>query len=308
MNLNHTQSSTNNILDYLLANHYEKRQPSRHTSAHWQLFGSSQHIEKVDNEYKLRGIGFGEYKEASITNSLLTAPTRLYLAILLQRLNLKYREALTKLALSTNRILCHDMVRMALTIQLLASHLPNLEGKKIAIIGDGYGTMGSLLKMLFPNCQVTYINLGRTLAFDVLYTARAHPDAHHTLITNGSEPTSDGFNYVEAEKVFEIGAQADLFINIVSMQEMNPSIILEYVQLMRSQPNEVWFYCCNRLEKRLPDGTITRFSEYGWQGEDSFSVDELCPWHQLAPMNRPPFFRKFDGPIHHRLARLHRAC
>lgn len=307
MYLNNMPSGIVNILDYLQSNYYEKLESSRHTSAHWEQFGSFQHIEKVGGDYSVGGIGFGEFKETSIANVLLTVPTRMYLAFLLQQLSLEYREALTKLVSSTNRILCYDMIRMAFTIRLLAKHFPNLGSKKIAVIGDGYGTMGSLLKILFPNCQVTYINLGRTLAFDVYYTSRVHPDAHHVLITNRSEFTRDGFNYIEAEKVFEIKAKADLFINIASMQEMNPDVIREYIELMRSQPKEVWFYCCNRIEKRLPDGTVTRFSEYGWKKEDVTLVDELCPWHQVAPMNRPPFFRKFDGPIHHRLVCLHRA-
>jgi len=254
----------------------------------------------------LDGIGFGEDKKISPVNLLLTTPTRLYLAFQLARLDSKYRVALKKLAISTNRILCHDMVRMGLTIRLLAAHLPDLGVLRIAVIGDGYGTMGSLLKMLYPSCKITYINLGRTLAFDLLYTARTHPSAGHTLITNSSDPVGNDFNYIEAEKVFDINPQADLFINIASMQEMNPPIIREYFQLMRSQPDDAWFYCCNRVEKRLPDGTITRFKEYGWQPEDIQLVNELCPWHQVAPMNRPPFLRRLDGPTHHRLSRLRR--
>lgn len=306
MNSDNRPSSTAKILDYLRASYYEEVKRSRHTSAHWEEFGRFQHIEKIGDEYSLGGIGFGEYKKNSYTNFLLTTPTRLYLVFALRRLGLQYRKALKMLAVSTNRLLCYDMVRMALTIQFLATHFPNLGNKKIAVIGDGYGTMGSLLKILFPNCQVTYVNLGRTLAFDALYTARAHPGARHILIAKSGDSVSDDFNYIEAEKVFEIRPEADLFINIASMQEMNPAVIREYLELMRSQLSTVWFYCCNRVEKLLPDGTITRFREYGWEKEDRIIIDELCPWHQVSPMNRPPFFRKFDGPTQHRLVCLHR--
>ena len=64
------------------------------------------------------------------------------------------------------------------------------------------------------------------------------------------------------------------------------------------------FYCCNREEKRLPDGTITRFADYPWRGSDRVLVDERCPWHQRHYRFRPPFYRPFDGPTRHRLALL----
>ena len=118
-----------------------------------------------------------------------------------------------------------------------------------------------------------------------------------------NENKSD-FIYVEAEIVFQTLISADVFINIASMQEMDPHIIQKYFQMIRHQPQETYFYCCNRVQKTLPDGTITRFFEYGWEPEDAILVDELCPWHQEAPMNRPPFKYRFDGPTHHRLIKL----
>jgi hypothetical protein len=40
------------------------------------------------------------------------------------------------------------------------------------------------------------------------------------------------------------------------------------------------FYCCNREEKTLSDGTITRFKDYPWNSLDNIQIDDLCPWHQ----------------------------
>ena len=58
----------------------------------------------------------------------------------------------------------------------------------------------------------------------------------------------------------------NLVINIVSMQEMNPSVIREYFDDLRKRisDHDLYFYFCNRLEKSLPDGTVTRFFEYPW--------------------------------------------
>jgi hypothetical protein len=64
----------------------------------------------------------------------------------------------------------------------------------------------------------------------------------------------------------------------------------------------VYFYCCNRLEKTLPDGTITRFRNYPWKDDDKIIVDELCPWHQYYYSASFPFYHQYDGPVQHRLA------
>ncbi|MBI3608068.1 MAG: hypothetical protein HY207_08885 [Nitrospirae bacterium] len=64
------------------------------------------------------------------------------------------------------------------------------------------------------------------------------------------------------------------------------------------------FYCCNREEKTLPDGTVTCFAAYPWHEGDQILVDELCLWHQFYYVLRPLFFRPYDGPIRHRLVTL----
>jgi hypothetical protein len=302
----HLPNSAIKILDYLHHQYFQKIKPSDHTSAHWEEFGLFQKLEKLDDSYSLSGVGFGEYKKNSFLNFLISTPSRFYLEFLMSKLDSSYRTALNTLARLTNRILCYDMVRMALTIQLIDEKLGDLTGKKLVIIGDGYGTFGCLLKILYPCNRIIFINLGRTLAFDVFFTSRAYPKATHALLGDRGDPESDDFTYIEAEKVFKNFPKGNLFINIASMQEMNPSVISTYLSLMRSQENEAFFYCANRVEKVLPDGTITRFKDYGWHAKDLTLLSELCPWHQRAPMNRPPFFRKFDGPTWHSLTQLHR--
>ena len=54
----------------------------------------------------------------------------------------------------------------------------------------------------------------------------------------------------------------------------------------------------------LPDGTITRFSEYPWLLGDDVMDDQLCPLHQFYYAYNPPFYRPYDGPIRHRLVRF----
>ena len=202
-------------------------------------------------------------------------------------------------SLKSRQIFGYDVTRMSLTIEFLERNIGNLDSKSFCLIGDGYGRFGSILKSIFPNCKVIYINLGRTLLFDYFYTSKVFPKSNHLVIRTQSE-LSDDFSYIEAERYREIKFEAEIFINIASMQEMNMKTINEYFSLIKSQSHPIYFYCANRISKKLPDGSVINFNEYPWNSMRVL-VDELCPWHQKFPSIKPPFVRKFDGPVQHRL-------
>jgi hypothetical protein len=56
----------------------------------------------------------------------------------------------------------------------------------------------------------------------------------------------------------------DLAMNIASFQEIDPPLVREYFDDLRDVAGRrrLALYCCNREEKRLPDGTIIRFDDY----------------------------------------------
>lgn len=301
-------TSVTDILDYIHAHYYQRSEYSSQTSSHWRKFGELQSLEKRDGQYVLSGGGFGDYVAASKMHALRNIPTRLYLREMVKGCKPGNVRAAKELAKRAGRIFSYDTARMLMTSEFLEKHIGRLDGKRIAIIGDGYGTLGSLIKAINPGARIVYINLGRTLAFDVFYSNMAAPNLQHRLRSKRAETDEDNadFTYIEAEKVFEIEPQAEVFVNIASMQEMDPDVIRSYFDLIRKQRDDVFFYCCNRIEKSLPDGKITRFFDYGWKHSDQVLVDELCPWYQEAPLNRPPFRFRFDGPIHHRLVRIPR--
>ena len=58
------------------------------------------------------------------------------------------------------------------------------------------------------------------------------------------------------------GLKIDVFVSMSSMQEMTTTAISDYFKLI--QKSNAYFYCCNREEKKLPGGTVIRFSEYPW--------------------------------------------
>ena len=72
---------------------------------------------------------------------------------------------------------------------------------------------------------------------------------------------------------------------------------------MRSSSTESYFYCCNRVEKKLRDGSCINFNEYPWSENDTILFDEICPWLQKRPVSQIPFNKPFQ-PHQHRAVKL----
>jgi hypothetical protein len=309
-----------NDIEYLVHSYFNTKTAfSKVTSSHWQKYGKLQKITfktpksiilnaNKRNEIgytfstlKLKGGGFGDFKKLSVFNLFLNIPIFIYL-IFNSWANLKFKTFLTTFfyTIKSGQIFSNDVTRCALTVDYLKKNIGDLNSKTITIIGDGYGRLGCLIKLLFPKSRIIYINLGRTLLFDYYYSFKVFPKLQHKLVKNLINFTKD-FNYVEAEFYKELEIKSDVFVNIASMQEMNLEQINDYFTLIKKNPDQL-FYCCNRLSKKLPDNSVINFLEYPWQGFEILK-DELCPWHQKFPSLKPPFIRKFDGPTQHRLAR-----
>ena len=206
------------------------------------------------------------------------------------------------------------MIRQALTLALIDDEI-GIEtiSDPIVVIGDGFGAMGSLLalnKRILA--KIVVVNLTAPLLIDADFIDRSVEGVKMCLAIEAHEYE----HAVKDDSVRVVLVQADtaglirtrpvgLAINVASMQEMNPSVTENYFRLLRGAPgSRTVFYCCNRLEKTLPDGTVTRFLDYPWQVDDALLLDDLCPWHQFHYDIRPPFYHRYDGPVRHRLAIL----
>lgn len=189
-----------------------------------------------------------------------------------------------------NRQFTLDILRHVLTLSFLKSRgaLPSKD--RVLVIGDGFGTMASLVLMDDPRARVMSVNLDEGLELDREYIARAGEFYPRWL----------GIRARHAEFILQ-HSSFGLAINIASMQEMDTPEIAKYFRLIRR--HKAILYCANRLSKKLPDGTITRFKEYPW-GAHALNVDESCPWHQSYYANRFPFYFRYEGTHWHRLARL----
>jgi len=231
-----------------------------------------------------------------------------------------------KIAMRQRRVYDLDMMRQAISLAFMKDRLDGQpdSNSTVCVIGDGFGSMTALLVQSRSARVVLLVNLTRTLLVDLWYLKLALGEGFQQQVYLATEGA--GVSELVAElrsrggrETYVVALQAtdhsllrscaiDVAINIVSMQEMDPPIIAEYFGDLRA-PSDAhqegpFFYCCNREEKTLPDGTITRILEYPWEAGDRILEDELCPWHQRYYSRRPNFYHPYDGPIRHRLVRL----
>ncbi len=288
-------------------------------SSHWQKYHES--FSFIDGHFEgLVGFG-GSRKPRFFIFRLLELLMQLKFRKM-GGVNFRLNDQLAQgMALKQNRTYDLDLLRQSLTVSFLQTKVPDFmtPNSTVCVIGDGFSSMTSLLLQSKSAGKVVLINLNKTLLVDLCYLKLWMGDSVFEksvdLVTNKAE-LDDALSKQVCGTGNVIAIQAvnqdllehcpiELVINIASMQEMDPPIIDKYFRSMRAiKSKKILFYCCNRIQKKLPDGTVTKFKDYPWSADDEIVVDELCPWHQEFYSFRPPFFRKYDGPIQHRLVSL----
>ena len=278
-------------------------------SDHWIQFGSKTKM-VISNDEKyihINPVGFDDYKKSNILNNFLNIPVKIYLKKYRKQLNKKIYEKLLNAINLQGRVLSFNCFKQALSLNKILENDVDLNSSKIAIIGDGNGFLGILLKLLFPKIKIVQINLGKILLFDYLFSANSMIFDKLNIVLKKNDYINDSDCYfVPSNLVADISPKdIDIFFNIASMQEMKPVIIKKYFDLMRSQnTRKTFFYCCNRINKILSDGSNSSFDNYNWIENDKIIFDENCFWYNQAPMSRPPFIKKFDGPHKHKYVEL----
>jgi hypothetical protein len=215
-----------------------------------------------------------------------------------------------------NRLFTNDMLRQTFTLALMRNYLdfrsPDLCN---LVIGDGYGVLATLFALHAPHRKTIAVNLTKPLLLDLAYFTQAVPGAGLALVADG-----DGMRAALADDdIRMIGVRADdasciaeapigVAANVVSMQEMDPPVVADYFRLLRRNKAErTAFYCCNKLHKKLAEGTELKFSDYPWRPGNEILHDSVCSWSQWYYDKKPPFwhYRRGKGRvIWHRLAYL----
>jgi hypothetical protein len=224
-----------------------------------------------------------------------------------------------------NRAYDLDVLRQALSLAFLKARAPDhafAPPSTVCVIGDGFASFTALVLATASADRVVLVNLTKTLLVDLwylrLWMGESVFESSVDLVTDEAalaRALAKPADRAAGGRVVAIRADdhellrhcpVTVAINVASMQEMNVETIAAYFDDLRSSARHgpVVFYCCNREEKTLPDGTLTRFRDYPWRVADRVLIDELCPWHQQYYSVRPPFYRPYDGPIRHRLAIL----
>jgi len=215
-----------------------------------------------------------------------------------------------EIAKRTGRQFTYDFLRHVFTLALIQQHRPEkvMAGNTL-VIGDGFGTMASLVLGRSPDTRVIIVNLTKSLTLDLMYLKRAYPSIDMALVKSDEE-----MDLALADTTIRvIAVQSDhceilyrapihLAVNIVSMQEMDLPVVEKYFDALRSNPAETTsFYCCNRRVK------TSNFDEYPWDSNDVILENSICEWSQHYYSNKWPFIRQRsygDKTIMHRFVDL----
>ena len=177
------------------------------------------------------------------------------------------------------------------------------ESQTICVIGDGASNFVSLcLSAPEQFKKIISINLPEVHLVEIEMILLSGVDESDLTLVDSKAGVSEFFGsdskvaIVSAEDVnCLLGTKIDVFVNMSSMQEMTKEAISEYFDLISG--NGSLFYCCNRKEKKLPDGTIIRFDEYPW-GSAKFLIKEVCPWMRKTMNLTRPFIRRQEVHVH----------
>ena len=289
--------------------HYSNNAENQIASSYWV-----KHLEGYDSEDPLNRVRDGKTNFAGLASySKVPIPRILFEFIVRvvkpRGLKLDSRspvlKAARKMVKVQKRHFDFDVMKHVFVFEILQKFI-NPESLNVCVIGDGLGNfVVPALQLQKEFNKVISINLPEVLLADLsmiedfgfseskvrvvgnrteLQSAMADPEIRLLLISA---------QYLELLS----DVQIDIFVNIASMQEMNLDVIDKYFSIIKSA--RAYFYCLNRAEKKLPDGTVTRFEDYPW-GERSVYLlrPETCPFYEYALKFSPPFKTKFPLMMH----------
>ena len=264
--------SFNQIQKTLFRKYYSNDEYSKVTSSHWRDYGAKTNVTYGVSGFEFNAKGISTFSK----KSTLGAIKHLSIDMLLDKMLSNYgavKETIRVAKAITNELNIHfdfDHAKHVLIYDLLNSY--ELFNKKdlFCIIGDGHGFLGTLIKSLRPDAKILFVNLGRNLLIDTICFSKIFAiiePLHYYQPENFDQIKNNEIIILEAEH-FELlqNLPISLFINVASMQEMDVPVINHYFEYMRTSSAEPHFYCCNREEKTLSDGTISRFADYPWGG------------------------------------------
>ncbi len=279
---------TGEIINYLYTQYYLKDStPERLVSSYWEYWENQAQVQvehgNVDSLVAPAPLGSMQHKSLSSQGFLcLTIGTYLLKLSIRKEICQLFKPSIS-VAKRMGLAFTYDCFRQMCSLALIKKYMKESRKLNTVIIGDGYGFLASLIKEIYPGSRILLVDLGKILLFQSYYCGKAHPGRSHHLVRNSQELKLNDieydFLYCPAEHLNKVdNVSFDLAINIASMQEMNQQTTEEYFSYIRKHSkSDNLFYCCNREEKVMPGGEISKFSQYPWSVNDVHLVDELCP-------------------------------
>ena len=260
-------------------------------SSHWQ-----KHLPKDSNYLnEFESFGFGAFSKKSVKNIFQNILTKIIFKneIFKTKTYKEYKSVFDNI----NRYIDVDTIRHIFTFEKIKEYL---NPKTICIIGDG--KLNSVLgaHLTYSLAKIYSVNLSEALINDYIILDKMNID-----IKNSIELVDD-INFVDDNKIltlvpsnfktFLLNKNIELFINIASFQEMTPSEINNYFEIIKNNKSKL--YCCNREYKKLYGGEELYFDQYPFSNSKRIFWED-CPWHQKYYSLRPPFIHNYDGNIKH---------
>jgi hypothetical protein len=264
-----------------------------HLSSHWEHFLPQIQISlipdrKLPKKIKIVQGGVAGLTPLNILTILLYSLQvfRNIFLLIKYRCSLRILLGICAISIRTGRLLCFDMVKHAILINKVKSIVDFQKSKKIVIIGDGFGFLGSLLKFLYPKVRITFVNLQKNLFLDYCFFVKSFQNLDDV-------PT-----LIEAHQLTNFQKDELLFFNVASLGEMTPNQVKMYLHTISEVGGTL--VSLNRNLKKHPDGTIVNLSELLESKQSELLFDENpCKFYAKYPTNGlNPGFLPFDGEIH----------
>lgn len=296
--------ATDSIIQALLS----EPTPQEELSSLWQRYERDTAISYAQGHFSYLPSGFDAVPQLRWKGRILHRLERLTFLTATRRMPL-YRKT-WPLAKQLTRTLTGGphynvtVFRSACALAVLAGYWNRIKTypRRFALIGDGSGFLGALIRRYLPDPTLYLIDLPKLLAIQAWTHRRA--DASVSLSFDPTWPHV-GVVLVLPQDILNIPHSIDCAINILGFQEMPRRSLERYFGFLRARSRPAsHLYCVNEEHRQMPNRDGVPFSEYPWKLRDTIYLDEPCPYFTHYLSRRFPLLHHFDTPVRHRITSL----